>query len=810
MSNHSSHNYSIQSPERNVVGNDSFENNGSSMEFQHPPSSFASPQSRLKLNASNSEHVATPGDSSTSNNPAMSPGAEAARTIIAFNTVDDIGSNPATEDRRYTNISPYGAVTAQVLLAQRSLEPSLPDFKEHGYDNLDELHEATPDSPGRDANTTDSEDYKPNRRAKAGRKPAANKKGTASRGKRKRRMDEGEGEDEDNMDPSYVSEAASVRVASRVGGNVRFSRARPVVSYAALNAGEDFDEDQYAEHEMAPKASRTASGRGRRTIKAAAISRTHSKLVDSMHPVADDAHLLHQYTDQTTHQQVWKQEPDAGYVITAFNQMPDLSAHMNKQPLHDPALYAHHPQERPIPTGIISTQFGDIDWDKRRVYEHGTANTTHALLGRLMSPFESSPDTRELLSTDHFCPVMDHCRAPLVAPIPNQKSWGGYCNYVDLYSKLEKFSKMDVETFLAEDYKIYARFPCALWIDPARMVGEFYIVSHLLPGFFHNCIAHGSEKKVVKWKKSGSPQMREMGGPGIEGFVQLMSQFAVARCSKTNIKLYSARVSCIVRDGFTEGAYIVQVRDASGDIQARDKGVLSRALNLTMNTLDPTALSMSMNLYDQSRNMLHGDLNNLAFGNLSSILEVNALRNNLMMDPNRPKVNGEEPNLTNLTQKDVTAHISNLLSQIQQPAGFNVSNHDTTTATAVTGQTNFPSNGDFRGLNMNLANNLHMGLGLGSVLSVDVGNLDSNPLFQFRPPVPDMRQMAEGTDMSQLVSQFSSTEQNMQDSDTVSPKRNQQDASGRRDCTHDNTSMDNLPQGSEFDPSSMGNSSSNV
>lgn len=69
-----------------------------------------------------------------------------------------------------------------------------------------------------------------------------------------------------------------------------------------------------------------------------------------------------------------------------------------------------------------------------------------------------------------------------------------------------------------------------------------------------------AHEKAVKWKKSGSPQLRDMGAqcPG----VQVMSQFAVARGLTDNSKAFSARVSCAVRVGEAQGIHLVQVRAA--------------------------------------------------------------------------------------------------------------------------------------------------------------------------------------------------------------------------------------------------------
>lgn len=76
-----------------------------------------------------------------------------------------------------------------------------------------------------------------------------------------------------------------------------------------------------------------------------------------------------------------------------------------------------------------------------------------------------------------------------------------------------------------------------------------------------SCSAVHASRKTIKWKKSGSAQLRDMSSYGTGS--QLMSQFAVARHTRDNQKAYSARVSCIVKDGITQGVFIVQVRPST-------------------------------------------------------------------------------------------------------------------------------------------------------------------------------------------------------------------------------------------------------
>lgn len=145
----------------------------------------------------------------------------------------------------------------------------------------------------------------------------------------------------------------------------------------------------------------------------------------------------------------------------------------------------------------------------------------------------------------------DACRymlpaAPSAAP-------SGFCSYLDLYRKLQAFTESGGR------HPVFLRLPCTLWTAPAGFVGEFFVISKDFPAFFVNCPTHAaSGVKTVKWKKSGSAQVRDMSVvmPG----ASLMSQFAVARSVVGNRKMFSARVSCIVRDSTIQGIHIVQVR----------------------------------------------------------------------------------------------------------------------------------------------------------------------------------------------------------------------------------------------------------
>jgi hypothetical protein len=172
----------------------------------------------------------------------------------------------------------------------------------------------------------------------------------------------------------------------------------------------------------------------------------------------------------------------------------------------------------------------------------------------------------------------------------------------------------------SDHYRTFYRLPCALWTDPASCVGDFVVLSRDFPAFnvnwyaqaalfylgvcyssavpcTYNSASHGPFK-VVKWKKSGSPQYRDLAGGADE---QLMSQFAgplqfffatryqyqhsvdcflnaytaVARSLADNSKAFSARVTCIVRSGEAQGVHVVQVRGPAGK-----SGLVLRPLKL--------------------------------------------------------------------------------------------------------------------------------------------------------------------------------------------------------------------------------------
>lgn len=227
-------------------------------------------------------------------------------------------------------------------------------------------------------------------------------------------------------------------------------------------------------------------------------------------------------------------------------------------------------------TGTESCPGGDIEYGRMEVYAPGTFSKTkepwrdgvrpsHTLAERTLTQVEGTWTLgKEFILSGHKVPVTDHCLLPLAESGP-VRIWPGYCGYLELYNKLTQLSRMSTRQILSASIRSYNRLPCAMWVDPGKVVGEFFVVSFILPGFFHSCPQHGNEKKTVKWKKSGSPQMRPMelsesGEPS--GTVQLMSQFAVARCTRTNAKLFSARVSCVVKNHMAQGLFMVQVRDA--------------------------------------------------------------------------------------------------------------------------------------------------------------------------------------------------------------------------------------------------------
>ena len=228
-------------------------------------------------------------------------------------------------------------------------------------------------------------------------------------------------------------------------------------------------------------------------------------------------------------------------------------------------------------SGHESTASGDIDYSHNVIYPPGTllrtkdpakdgVRPTHTLIERTLTQVEGNWTLlQDYLLSGHKIPVTDHCMVPLGDPGPN-RICPGYCGYVDLYTKLTYLARMSTRQILSIGLRSYNRLPCAMWVDPSKVLGEFFVVSYTLPGFFHSCPIHGTDKKTVKWKKSGSPQMRPMElsetYDAVNTPVQLMSQFAVARCIRTNVKLYSARVSCVVKDHLAQGIFMVQVRDA--------------------------------------------------------------------------------------------------------------------------------------------------------------------------------------------------------------------------------------------------------
>ena len=58
----------------------------------------------------------------------------------------------------------------------------------------------------------------------------------------------------------------------------------------------------------------------------------------------------------------------------------------------------------------------------------------------------------------------------------------GYCSYLDLYSKLQRFINNAMRP--GERYRCFPRLPCLLWTDPGLLVGEFMIISNEFPSFF--------------------------------------------------------------------------------------------------------------------------------------------------------------------------------------------------------------------------------------------------------------------------------------------------------------------------------------
>lgn len=230
-----------------------------------------------------------------------------------------------------------------------------------------------------------------------------------------------------------------------------------------------------------------------------------------------------------------------------------------------------------LTSGYESTPSGDIDYTHGIVFPPGTlarskdpikdgVRATHTLVERTLTHVEGNWTLiQDYVVSGHRIPITDNCMVPLSDPGPN-RICPGYCGYIDLYTKLTFLARMSTRQILSIGLRSYNRLPCAMWVDPSKVLGEFFVVSFTLPGFFPSCQIHGTDKKSVKWKKSGSPQMRPMELSETHDAatipVQLMSQFAVARCIKTNVKLYSARVSCVVKDHMAQGIFMVQVRDA--------------------------------------------------------------------------------------------------------------------------------------------------------------------------------------------------------------------------------------------------------
>jgi len=214
------------------------------------------------------------------------------------------------------------------------------------------------------------------------------------------------------------------------------------------------------------------------------------------------------------------------------------------------------------------------------------------------------------ISTGHMIPVQHNCLSPisLDSVVPQPGFEFRYSSYGDIFGKLMNISRLSVPQCLSKGLRIVSKMPCLLWTEPHKLLGEFFVVSSTPPGFSHACVVHSHDMKVVKWKKSGSAQFRLMepimtesagqsgdspaGGStdagalpspsaasgalqkrSTEGGIRscspsstyLMTQFAVGKCSVSDRKTYSARVSCVVMNSTVMGIFAVQVRDAHDD-----------------------------------------------------------------------------------------------------------------------------------------------------------------------------------------------------------------------------------------------------
>jgi hypothetical protein len=247
---------------------------------------------------------------------------------------------------------------------------------------------------------------------------------------------------------------------------------------------------------------------------------------------------------------------------------------------------------------------------------------THQIVEQVYAPIEQTTptgnDNRQRqgplsrqngrgIPSGHMIPVHNSCMPGSDYDLnPHFGFESRYGNYTDVFAKLRQISRLTVPQCLNNGIRIFSKMPCLLWTEPHKVLGEFFIVSCASPGFSHACVVHSTDVKIVKWKKSGSAQYRPMdqsfndsanqspydessltttdgsgqsegsGGPstwaqqkrssgGPKTPTYLMTQFAVGKCAKTDRKIYSARVSCVMLNNVTMGLFAVQVRDAHGD-----------------------------------------------------------------------------------------------------------------------------------------------------------------------------------------------------------------------------------------------------